>query len=72
MLFERNLGIAEIERELGRCVLRIRGGKTRGGGIRQGVEARERKGAAEIGGIHRSHPLRTESAPKAQGVNSAA
>ena len=50
MLSERNLGIAEIERELGWRVLRKirRRGKTRGGGIRRRVEAREREGAAKI------------------------
>ena len=64
----------EIERELGWRVLRKirRRGKTRGGGIRRRFEARERKRAAEIGGVHGAHPFRTESAAKAQGMNSAA
>src|SRR6266566_88132 len=72
MLFERNLGIAEVQRELGRCVLRISGGKTRGSGIRGGHKARKREGAAEIGSVHGPHPFRTESASKAKRMNSAA
>src|SRR5438045_3278742 len=71
MLSERNLGIAEIERELGWRVLRKirRRGKTRGGGIRRRFEARERKRDAEIGGGDGAKPFRNEYDAKAQGMN---